>query len=379
MYPNWKQNFLAKRPIRRYSFDPDKNYTLPELQQIYSSITLGNNRITRINKPELRTLIVKELKRQEEEKHVVTVESKYRRETSQPVSRKTIVTFYDVPADAKEIANVVNEAIISVGKDEVHDLYLSINAEFETSYFKRNPNMTLSESREKHAGIPVEYRRYKSKYEEKLRDSASERRIEKPIEYKYEEEDRPIRPTQPIEANKYSETRRTNEHIAFPLTSNRVEISTIREWLHNIEESIDKNLEKSDEYIELEHITVLKVEIRKLIKKGGAYVFLKHPDKHPDIYCPEGDADCAFLILSYLNLLNFKDHQTIHQVKQNHLIPPFVSMRHLESISRELTTPVQFVVHKVQDNGFFTTNLMNWIEDLIKIYQNMQFVFTLDT
>ena len=259
-----------------------------------------------------------------------------------------------MPADAKEIANVVNEAIISVGKDEVHDLYLSINAEFETSYFKRNPNMTLAESREKHAGIPVEYRRYKSKYEEKLRDSASER-IEKPIEYKYEEEDRPIRPTQPIEANKYSETRRTNEHVAFPLTSNRVEISTIREWLHNIEESIDKNLEKSDEYIELEHITVLKVEIRKLIKKGGAYVFLKHPDKHPDIYCPEGDADCAFLILSYLNLLNFKDHQTIHQVKQNHLIPPFVSMRHLESISRELTTPVQFVVHKVQDNGFFTT------------------------
>ena len=62
LYPNWKQNFLAKEPIRRYSFDPDKNYTLPELQQIYSSITLGNNRITRINKPELRTLIVKELK-----------------------------------------------------------------------------------------------------------------------------------------------------------------------------------------------------------------------------------------------------------------------------------------------------------------------------
>ena len=171
-------------------------------------------------------------------------------------------------------------------------------------------------------------------------------------EEKYEgQEERPIHPA-PLQADKYSETRRTNGYFSILLVSDHIDTGVIKKWLTEFQEQIDKNLEKSDEYIELENCHTLKVELRKILKTGGAFVHLKDPDKHPDIKCPESDGDCAFIILDYLKL-RFRDHQSLHDVKTKNKIPPFVSMRHLETISHELESSVQFIVHKVRLDGTF--------------------------
>ena len=163
LYPDWQQRFLDHAPIKRYSFDPNKDYSLAELQQIYSAVSRGKGG-THVRREELRRRIIAEIEKQEHSSNESSSRTAYNSVVQRPTSNLTVAHFSDIPADATSIAGAINQTLSTIQLDEKHEIYVSANIEFDVSYFGRNPDMSLEESRNLREGIPIEYRRIRYGY-----------------------------------------------------------------------------------------------------------------------------------------------------------------------------------------------------------------------
>ena len=79
-------------------------------------------------------------------------------------------------------------------------------------------------------------------------------------------------------------------------------------------------------------------------------MILKNPDKFPNIYCPETEADCLFYCLDHTDL-NLK--YDFHKLKQELKLEGIVPVKKVSRILPYINISIQVIIHNVKQDGTF--------------------------
>ena len=77
----------------------------------------------------------------------------------------------------------------------------------------------------------------------------------------------------------------------------KVSKKDITKWLRENGTYFQGMLHRIDMVAVVENISSLTIAFSEVPIDGGSFVILKNPDKFPNIYCPETEADCCFSMI----------------------------------------------------------------------------------
>jgi hypothetical protein len=125
-------------------------------------------------------------------------------------------------------------------------------------------------------------------------------------------------------------------------------------WLNRIDRVLQNIVGRSDEYAEIDIIEELTVKFRIGPMAGAGYVFLKK--KVPNIFCPKCKKFCFFYCLQKAGVLTTEEsHKIIQELELSNGIVS--TKKNISQILPLMNTKVQIIVHKYDEEqkGFIIT------------------------